>query len=578
MNFSVIFFIFQFIGAFTFTQALADNYIPDTDTQKSFECKCVMKTADCQSKVLADLPEKAIHTWYQSGYFKKGETINLNELCYQNKDGFGAGLCCTDDVEQNSITKLFNGSIDITQDNKATVAVKVEDASYRVPDRAMRMKLTVTNNGNSPVRLGEFNTASVRFLDSSVYKDTTGYPEDLLAEDGLSVSDNSPLARGETRTVEVTASDAAWEVYRLSDLIYEPVSRIHGELSFIDASGNRQSVPVNLPLGSHVYPVWYGTNRIPVDRQDERKGYTSEPEPDSITHYGKCHVIIPKSHTYGSVSSPWYRRWIKESNINLSVKELMPLAEGDFLEDIRKTLLKEKLSDRSILVYIHGFNNSFEEAAIRAAQIGFDLKVSGITTFYSWPSHGKISLGDYMADADNIQISIESLSNFLIKMAKDSRASRVHIIAHSMGNQGLLQAMNGAITKATISGIQFGQIFLAAPDVDVVLFRKLASIYPKLSERTTLYVSSKDIVVAGSSWLRNEPRVGYTPPITIVKGIDTVESKNFDIDNLGHGYFAEAAEILNDMHSLILHNDPPKRRTQLIRYITPAGDPYWVIQ
>ncbi|MCX8108527.1 MAG: methane monooxygenase/ammonia monooxygenase subunit B [Verrucomicrobiae bacterium] len=131
---------------------------------------------------------------------------------------------------------------------KPTVAFKVEDASYRVPGRAMRMKLTITNNGSSAVRLGEFYTASIRFLDSNVYRDTTGYPEDLLAEDGLSVSDNSPLAPGETRTVEVQASDAAWEVYRLADIIYDPDSRFAGLLFFFDAAGNRQIVQVDAPL------------------------------------------------------------------------------------------------------------------------------------------------------------------------------------------------------------------------------------------------------------------------------------------------------------------------------------------
>lgn len=134
------------------------------------------------------------------------------------------------------------------EEAKSTVAVKVEDATYRVPGRAMRMKLTITNNGESAVRLGEFYTASVRFLDSEVFKDTTGYPEDLLAEDGLSVSDNSPLAPGETRTVEVTASDAAWEVYRLSDIIYDPDSRFAGLLFFFDAAGNRIVQQVDAPL------------------------------------------------------------------------------------------------------------------------------------------------------------------------------------------------------------------------------------------------------------------------------------------------------------------------------------------
>ena len=129
-----------------------------------------------------------------------------------------------------------------------TVSVKVEDATYRVPGRAMQMTLKVTNNGDTAVRLGEFTTASVRFLDPNVLEDTTGYPDDLLAEEGLTVSDNSPLAPGQTRTINVTASDAAWEVYRLADLIYDPDSRFAGLLFFYDAAGKRQLVTVDAPL------------------------------------------------------------------------------------------------------------------------------------------------------------------------------------------------------------------------------------------------------------------------------------------------------------------------------------------
>jgi methane/ammonia monooxygenase subunit B len=129
-----------------------------------------------------------------------------------------------------------------------TVNVKVEDATYRVPGRAMQMTLTVTNNGDSAVRLGEFNTAGVRFLDAAVVQDETGYPDDLLAEEGLTVSDNTPLAPGQSRTIQVTASDAAWEVYRLADLIYDPDSRFAGLLFFHDESGSRQMVMIDAPL------------------------------------------------------------------------------------------------------------------------------------------------------------------------------------------------------------------------------------------------------------------------------------------------------------------------------------------
>ena len=129
-----------------------------------------------------------------------------------------------------------------------TVAVKIEDATYRVPGRAMQMTMTITNNGDSPVRLGEFNTAGVRFMDAAVAQDETGYPDDLLAEEGLTSSDNSPIAPGQSKTIQVTASDAAWEVYRLADLIYDPDSRFAGLLFFFDAAGNRQMVTIDAPL------------------------------------------------------------------------------------------------------------------------------------------------------------------------------------------------------------------------------------------------------------------------------------------------------------------------------------------
>jgi hypothetical protein len=36
------------------------------------------------------------------------------------------------------------------------------------------MTMTVTNNGDSPLRLGEFNTAGVRFMDAAVAQDESG--------------------------------------------------------------------------------------------------------------------------------------------------------------------------------------------------------------------------------------------------------------------------------------------------------------------------------------------------------------------------------------------------------------------
>jgi len=128
------------------------------------------------------------------------------------------------------------------------VHVKVDDATYRVPGRAMTMTLTIHNGSDSAVRIGEFMSGAVRFMDPDVYVDETGYPEDLSAPEGLTVSDNSPIQPDKTRTVTVTATDAAWEIYRLSDIIYDPDSRFAGQLYFFDDAGNRSITIIEGPL------------------------------------------------------------------------------------------------------------------------------------------------------------------------------------------------------------------------------------------------------------------------------------------------------------------------------------------
>jgi esterase/lipase superfamily enzyme len=252
------------------------------------------------------------------------------------------------------------------------------------------------------------------------------------------------------------------------------------------------------------------------------------------------------------------------------------LAESDFWSNVQQALLERDPGERMALVFLHGFNVSFENAALRAAQIGFDLQVPGLTAFYSWPSKGRLS--GYSADEASIDASEEYITDFLTHFALDSGAERVHLIAHSMGNRGLLRSVQRIVWQAQAKArVPFSQILLAAPDVDAQLFRELATAYQKLSQRTTLYVSSKDKALASSGIIHDHARAGYLPPVMVVPGIDTVEVSNIDLTFLGHGYYAEAREFLNDMHALLLHSDPPDRRMGLRGVKTDSGEQYWVI-
>jgi esterase/lipase superfamily enzyme len=325
------------------------------------------------------------------------------------------------------------------------------------------------------------------------------------------------------------------------------------------------------------YPLWFGTNRRPVFTADLSSVFASED--DQFLHYGTCLVKVPLSHKIGSTGSRGWVRWVTGRDDRLKLVELERLAGDLFWTSVRTALAERDMGSRDAVVFIHGFNVSFEEAALRAAQIGFDLNIPGIMAFYSWPSKGSPLPLDYTADEATIEASEPFLAEFLNRFAEESTAERVHIIAHSMGNRGLLRSIQRIATQVSrTEGPAFGHLILAAPDIDSRVFRDLARVYAKVAARTTLYASSKDRALASSGIVHDHPRAGYTPPLTVVPSIDTVEVSNIDLTFLGHGYFAEARDLLHDLHDLLINNLPPERRMGLRRIDGTGGQRSWVIE
>jgi len=116
--------------------------------------------------------------------------------------------------------------------------VVVSNAVYHIPGRAFNFDVTVTNKGNSPLRVGDFATAGVRFVNADVLTVKPIDKSDPVSPAGLIVT-GPAVQPGETRTLRVSANDALWEKYRLTSLIYDPDSRFGGMLFFYDDEGNR---------------------------------------------------------------------------------------------------------------------------------------------------------------------------------------------------------------------------------------------------------------------------------------------------------------------------------------------------
>jgi esterase/lipase superfamily enzyme len=323
-----------------------------------------------------------------------------------------------------------------------------------------------------------------------------------------------------------------------------------------------------------VYPVWFCTNRQP----DPAGGFTGIRH-DGVT-YGKVEVIVPAAHRFGETGSPLWKRLFRLEfrDDHLKVLRMSVQNQQAFFDDIRSSMTSVREGGESphALVYLHGFNVSFENAAIRAAQLGCDLKVLGATAFFSWPSRGTIQA--YSADEASIEASEAAITDFLVDFATKCDAAKIHVIAHSMGNRGLLRALQRIAANAATRGkLKFGQFFLAAPDIDRDLFLDLAKLYPAHAERATLYASNGDLAVHISARVHAAPRAGYFTPYTVAAGIDTIAVPDFDVDLLGHSYYAQADALLHDMADLMRHNEDPGTR-QRIDAASSGGMRFWSLR
>lgn len=337
-----------------------------------------------------------------------------------------------------------------------------------------------------------------------------------------------------------------------------------------------QPLPMQQVEGGISYRVWYGTNRKPVDSGDRSKGFTNQRDPNNKVSYGICHVFVPRSHKPGSLGTHWIKRWLtlrlKDDHLKLVSHKELANAQT-FFESLSGQIAAQPKDLRHLLVYIHGFDVSFEGAALRAGQIGADLQVPGETVFFSWPSYANPDR--YVPDGNRLEKSESPLRDFLIATVKQTAAEAVHVVAHSMGNRGLIRvarALQGA-------GVKFANIILAAPDVDQDFFREHATVYPMIANRTTLYASRLDLAlkIASAKFLGDGPRAGLTPPVTIVPSIDTVQVTQFNLFDFGHGYWAQARDVIVDIYQLMRYGAAPPRLFLKAQLDTGNG-PYWVLQ
>lgn len=304
--------------------------------------------------------------------------------------------------------------------------------------------------------------------------------------------------------------------------------------------------PLNLaaePKGNAVVDMIVATSRQPSD--DPATLFTGERSTHpSITDVA---VSIPSNKERVSGTVQWPKKLPPNPETDFAVVRVQPLtnaAEGH-------AWLSRHSKGGHAMVFIHGFNNTYEDSVFRFAQIVHDSGADVTPVLFTWPSRAKVF--DYNYDKESTNYSRTSLEMLLKALVEDKNVKDITILAHSMGTWLAMESIrqmairNGALPK------KIENVILASPDIDVDVFARQWSELGGKKPNFTIFVSQDDRALALSRYISGDvQRLGQINPAEEpyktkleTAGITVVDlTKVKSTDRLNHGKFAESPEIV----------------------------------
>ena len=299
--------------------------------------------------------------------------------------------------------------------------------------------------------------------------------------------------------------------------------------------------PVATVPGTRTVTIYVATTRErdPKDIRAFSSGRAAE------VSYAEYTISIPPSHKPGNIE--WLAHLVDPAK-NFAVVGFRELGPKDFAKEVARP---RNGAPPDIGVFVHGFNNNFQESLFRMAQMAADANVEGgSSVLFAWPSEGQVA--GYISDKDAVTYSRDQLTELLTMLARMKTRGDITVIGHSMGGwltteavrQLRLTGKNGVVARL--------RVILAAPDIDVDVFKAQMEVIGPLSPPMTILVSSDDLALRASEFLTGErPRIGKldvndprVEEATKKAGVMVVDISSLDApDDLKHGRFAELATL-----------------------------------
>ncbi len=324
----------------------------------------------------------------------------------------------------------------------------------------------------------------------------------------------------------------------LGGCVTDKVSEVTGSVGDVFATGEPKA-----PL------------RIPMFVVSTRKGKSGDANEmsDGIRESLQT-VTVPPGHRAGEVERPSFGSDNPQKHFTVSAYR--GLNDTDFRAELASHLSGRIGSNRDVLLYVHGFNTSYDEARFRLAQVVTDGRFGGVPMLFTWPASG--SLFDYEAAKESASASRDALAQLLLQLSDTPDIGRVQIVAHSMGSWLTMEALRqDAIAGRPDLNGRLGEVMLAAPDIDLTVFRQqIAKLDP---QHISILVSANDRALSISRRLAGDrPRVGALNPrseadkaILDRLGVNVYDLSAESSGFIGHGTYANAPAVIKQIGAQI---------------------------
>ncbi|MBD9447208.1 alpha/beta hydrolase [Rhizobium sp. RHZ01] len=255
-------------------------------------------------------------------------------------------------------------------------------------------------------------------------------------------------------------------------------------------------------------------------------------------------VSIPPKRASGTVQ--WPERLPPNPATDFavtSVKEIDTVPEG-------RAWFHQNIQGGHALVFVHGFNNKYEDSVFRLAQIVHDSGMQATPILFTWPSRAQLTA--YQYDKESTNYSRTALEQALRTLAADPDVKDITILAHSMGTWLTMESLRQMGIRDGHVNSKIHNVILASPDIDIQVFAKQFAEMGTPAPKFTIFVSQDDKALAVSSFITGKvSRLGAIDPTVEpyrskleAAGITAIDLTKVKGEGLNHGKFAESPEIV----------------------------------